>query len=646
MLHINDLVYRAGGKPLLDGATVSLGKGERAGLVGRNGSGKTTLLKLISGELQPDGGAIGVPRNLRIGTVAQHAPSGPESLIETVLAVDRERGALLAEANEARDAARIAEIHERLAAIGAEAAPARAARILAGLGFDEAAQQGACAVLSGGWRMRVALAALLFSEPDLLLLDEPTNHLDLEATLWLEGYLKGYPGTLILVSHDRDLLNRIPHKIVHLERGKLTLYSGNYDRFERTRRERLAHQAALGARQQAQRRHIQAFVERFRYKASKARQAQSRIKALERMEPIASVMEARTMAFDFPAPKPLAPPLITLEGARAGYAPGTDVLAGLNLRLDMDDRIALLGANGNGKSTFMKLLAGRLAPQGGRLVKSAKLKIGYFAQDQAEELDLAATPLLLLARALPDANETRLRAQLGRFGFGHDHAELEVGRLSGGERARLLLALMSREAPQVLLLDEPSNHLDVDSREALVQALNAYPGAVVLVSHDPHLIGLVADRLWLVADGTVVPFDGDLDDYRRYLQEQRRAARTRSRGAKAAARDDAATMSRPMSRPISRKNKRRLDAEARAGVAHLRKAAKQAEARVEALGKKKAELEARLADPQVYGGPTAKLQALQVRFGALRQSIAEAEEAWLAAQAALEDGAARPEASD
>ena len=646
MLHINDLVYRAGGKPLLDGATVSLGKGERAGLVGRNGSGKTTLLKLISGELQPDGGAIGMPRNLRIGTVAQHAPSGPESLIETVLAADPERGALLAEANEARDAARIAEIHERLAAIGAEAAPARAARILAGLGFDEAAQRGACAVLSGGWRMRVALATLLFSEPDLLLLDEPTNHLDLEATLWLEGYLKGYPGTLILVSHDRDLLNRIPHKIVHLERGKLTLYSGNYDRFERTRRERLAHQAALGARQQAQRKHIQAFVERFRYKASKARQAQSRIKALERMEPIASVMEARTMAFDFPAPKPLAPPLITLEGARAGYAPGADVLAGLNLRLDMDDRIALLGANGNGKSTFMKLLAGRLAPQGGRLVKSTKLKIGYFAQDQAEELDLAATPLLLLARALPDANETRLRAQLGRFGFGHDHAELEVGRLSGGERARLLLALMSREAPQVLLLDEPSNHLDVDSREALVQALNAYPGAVVLVSHDPHLIGLVADRLWLVADGTVVPFDGDLDDYRRYLQEQRRAARTRSRGAKAAARDDAATMSRPISRPISRKNKRRLDAEARAAVAHLRKAAKQAEARVEALGKKKAELEARLADPEVYGGPTAKLQGLQVRFGALRQSIAEAEEAWLAAQAALEDGAARPEASD
>ncbi|MEE9208878.1 MAG: ABC-F family ATP-binding cassette domain-containing protein, partial [Kiloniellales bacterium] len=549
MLHINDLVYRAAGTPLFERASVSLGKGERAGLVGRNGSGKTTLLKLISGELQPDEGAIALPRHVRVGTVAQHAPSGPESLIETVLAADRERGALLAEAAQARNPGRIAEIHERLATIGADSAPARAARILAGLGFDEAAQQGACAALSGGWRMRVALAALLFSEPDLLLLDEPTNHLDLEATLWLEGYLTGYGGTLLLVSHDRDLLNRIPHKIVHLERGKLTLYSGNYDRFERTRRERLVRQAALDARQLAQRRHIQAFIDRFRYKASKARQAQARIKMLERMEPIASVMEARTFGFEFPEPKPLAPPLITLENACVGYAPGASVLRDLNLRLDMDDRVALLGANGNGKSTFMRLLAGRLAPQGGRLVKSAKLGVGYFAQDQAEELDLEATPLQLLARTLPAANQTRLRAQLGRFGFGHDHAELTVGKLSGGERARLLFALMSREAPQVLLLDEPSNHLDVDAREALVQALNAYPGAVVLVTHDPHLIGLVAERLWLVEGGTVAPFEGDLEDYRRHLQDRRRAARGRSRSAKAQARGPAgAAPSRPISR--------------------------------------------------------------------------------------------------
>ncbi len=640
MLHINDLVYRAGGRPIIEGATLAVGPGERIGLIGRNGSGKSTLLKLVAGELQADGGAIALARRVRLGAIAQHAPAGPESLIDTVLAADTERAALLTEAETARDPARIAEIHERLAAIGAEAAPARAARILAGLGFDETAQQGACAALSGGWRMRVALAALLFVAPDLLLLDEPTNHLDLEATLWLEGYLKSYPGTLILVSHDRDLLNKIPRKIVHLEGGKLTSYAGNYDRFERTRREQLERQSALATRQKAQRKHIQAFIDRFRYKASKARQAQSRIKMLERMEPIASVIEARTASFDFPEPKTLAPPLITLENAQAGYAPGAPVLRGLDLRLDMDDRIALLGANGNGKSTFMKLLAGRLAPQGGRLVTSAKLKVGYFAQDQADELDLAATPLQLLARALPEVADTRLRTQLGRFGFGRDHAELEVGRLSGGERARLLFALMSREAPQVLLLDEPTNHLDVDAREALVQALNGYPGAVVLVSHDPHLIGLVADRLWLVADGRIVPFDGDLDDYRRHLQERRRAERGKARAAKAPDTAGTQTAGRPTSRPTSRKDKRRAGAQARAAAAHLRKAVKEAEARIAKLDRKKAALEARLADPEVYGGPTAKLQALQVEFGAIKQALTAAEEAWLDAQSAIENALA------
>jgi len=639
MLSINDLVYRAGGRPILEGATLTVGPGERIGLIGRNGSGKTTLLKLILGELQPDGGAIALARRVRLGAVAQHAPAGPESLIDTVLAADTERRDLLAEAEGAQDPARIAEIHERLAAIGAEAAPARAARILAGLGFDEAAQQGPCATLSGGWRMRVALAALLFSAPDLLLLDEPTNHLDLEATLWLEGYLNSFPGTLILVSHDRDLLNKIPRKIVHLEGGTLTAYAGNYDRFERTRREQLAHLSALATRQQAQRKHIQAFIDRFRYKASKARQAQSRIKMLERMEPIAGVIEARTVSFDFPAPKTLAPPLITIENVQAGYAPGAPVLRDLNLRLDMDDRIALLGANGNGKSTFMKLLAGRLAPLAGRQVTSARLKVGYFAQDQADELDLGATPLQHLARARPGETDTRLRAQLGRFGFGRDHADLEVGRLSGGERARLLFALMSREAPQVLLLDEPTNHLDVDSREALVQALNSYPGAVVLVSHDPHLIGLVADRLWLVADGGITPFDGDLDDYRRHLQERRRAERSQTRAAKAADTAYPKTVSRPTSRPQSRKDKRRAGAQARAGAVHLRKAAKDAEARIAKLDRKKAALEARLADRQVYEGPTAALQALQVEFGAIKQALTAAEEAWLDAQTAIEAAA-------
>ncbi|HEY5598990.1 MAG TPA: ABC-F family ATP-binding cassette domain-containing protein [Kiloniellales bacterium] len=628
MLHIKDIIYRVAGRPLFDGATVAIGKSERVGLIGRNGSGKTTLLNLIAGELHADGGSISLPRTQRIGRVAQEAPSGPESLLDTVLAADRERAALLAEVAEGPDPARIAEIHERLAAIGADSAPARAARILAGLGFDEAAQGRPCAELSGGWRMRVALAALLFAAPDLLLLDEPTNHLDLEATLWLEGFLKTYPGTLILVSHDRDLLNRVPRKIIHVEDGKLVLYSGNYDRFERTRRERMERQAAMRTRQLAQRRHIQTFIDRFRYKATKARQAQSRIKALARMEPIASVVEQRTVAFTFPTPSALSPPLLTLDGASAGYRADKPVLRGLDLRIDMDDRIALLGANGNGKSTFMRLLAGRLAPQSGRLVKSGKLRIGYFSQDQADELDLAATPLQLMARALPLEPDSRLRAQLARFGFNHGHVETRVGDLSGGEKARLLFALMTREAPQILLLDEPTNHLDVDAREALVQAINAFEGAVILVSHDSHLIELTADRLWLVAHGTVAPFDGDLQDYRRLLLEQRRLERAKTR--------PDADAGAPTGG--QRKERRRAAAQARADVAHLRRAAAQAETRIEKLTREKAALETRLADPEVYRGPTAKLMALQVKFGEVKRAIAEAEEAWLQAQAGAEAG--------
>ncbi len=626
MLHINDLVYRVQGDPLFDHATVAVNKGERVGLVGRNGSGKTTLLKLISGELHPDQGSITYPRLIRVGKVAQEAPSGQTSLIDTVLAADTERSALLAEAEHASDPHRIAELHERLATIGADSAPARAARILAGLGFDEAAQQRPCAEFSGGWRMRVALAALLFRAPDLLLLDEPTNHLDLEAALWLEGYLKSYPGTLLLVSHDRGLLNRAVNRIIHLEQRKLTAYTGNYDRFERLRREHLEHQAALQAKQQAQRRHIQAFVDRFRYKASKARQAQSRLKALARMEPIAAVMEDRTVTFDFPSPSHLSPPILTLDNASVGYETGKPILSRLNLRLDMDDRVALLGANGNGKSTLSKLFAGRLKCMEGRMTRSGKLKIGYFAQDQAEELDLQATPLAHMQRLMPMETETKLRAQLGRFGFGVERAEVQVGKLSGGEKARLLFALMSREAPHVLILDEPTNHLDVDSRQALIQALSAFEGAVILVSHDTHLIELTADRLWLVADGTVSSFDGDMDDYRKLLLEQRRQERSRQREDKPQ-RDEV----------VSKKDKRRAAAEARAAVADLRKAARQAEAKLEKLNRQKADLEKKLADPEVYEGPTAKLQELQIRFGQITQAIAEAEDRWLELQTALEE---------
>ena len=603
---------------------MSLSAGQRAGLVGRNGSGKSTLLKLIAGSLQPDAGEIELASNWRVGLLAQEAPSDKRSLLETVLAADAERTRLLAEADIATEAQAIAEIHARLADIEAHRAPARAAAILAGLGFDTAAQQRPCSDFSGGWRMRVALAALLFTQPDLLLLDEPTNHLDLEATIWLEGHLKQYPGTLLLVSHDRDLLNRVVERIVHLDCGKLTLYSGDYDRFERTRAERLNLLAAAAAKQDAQRRHMQAFIDRFRYKASKARQAQSRLKALARMTAIILPEEQAATAFSFPQPAPLPPPILSLDDVAAGYTAGKPVLRGLDLRLDMDDRVALLGANGNGKSTMMKLLAGRLAPMAGILTRSPKLKVGYFAQHQQEELDLAASPLLHMERATPGGREGPMRAHLARFGLDFQRAETPVRRLSGGEKARLLFALMSRGTPNVLLLDEPTNHLDIDARQALIQALNDFEGAVVLVSHDPHLIELVADRLWLVAEGRCTPYEGDLEDYRRLLLE-----RDRERRSGADAEDGEGQ---------SRKGRRRAAAEARAASTPLRRAAQTAAARLDKLQKRLATLERRLADPALYAGPSEAMSALQIECGEVRRQVAAAEERWLAAELALESG--------
>ncbi|HUL09443.1 MAG TPA: ABC-F family ATP-binding cassette domain-containing protein [Candidatus Acidoferrum sp.] len=629
MLTIENLTYRIGGRVLLERASLALPEGHHAGLVGRNGTGKSTLLKLIAGELHADSGDITLPNGTRIGMVAQEAPAGPESLIDTVLMADRERAALLAEAEHAADPHRIAEIHTRLADIESHRAPARAATILHGLGFDAEQQQRPCRDFSGGWRMRVALAAILFSEPDLLLLDEPTNHLDLEATLWLEDFLKRYPHTVLLVSHDRDLLNKVVDKIVHLEMQKLTVYSGGYDTFEKTRALKIANIAAAQKKQEAQRKHMQAFIDRFRYKASKARQAQSRIKMLARMEPIVSIVEEQTVEFEFPNPDQLAPPIIALDHAEVGYEPGKPVLRNLNLRLDMDDRVALLGANGNGKSTLAKLLAGRLKPMSGTLRKSGKLRVGYFAQHQTDELDVNATPLQIMERLAPMANEEKRRAHLGRFGFQQDKALTKVSALSGGEKARLLFALMSRESPHVLLLDEPTNHLDIDSRQALVQAINSFEGTVVLVSHDPHLIELTADRLWLVAGGQVKSFEGDMDDYRKLLLEERRAES-----------DDGAerTKSRETAAHTAagRKEQRRAAAEQRAANAHLKKAAIEAEKRLEKLQQKRVALETRLADPDVYNGPTAKLMELQLRYGDLKREIASAEDAWLEAQSALE----------
>ena len=633
MLHMNELTYRIAGRVLIDRATVAVSAGQKIALVGRNGSGKTTLLKLIAGELQPDGGAISVPPRWRIGRVAQDAPAGPEALTDIVLAADTERTQLLRTAEMATDPHEIAETHERLAQIQAHAAPARAAAILAGLGFDAAAQGRPASEFSGGWRMRVALAAILFAEPDLLLLDEPTNHLDLEATLWLESYLKTYPRTVLLVSHDRDLLNAVPDRVIHIDRGKLISYSGNYDSFERVRRERLKNTVAVAAKQAEQRRHMQAFIDRFRYKASKARQAQSRIKALARMEPVAPVIEEASIEFRFPDPEPLSPPILTLDSVTAGYGE-RPVLSRLDLRIDMDDRIALLGANGNGKSTLVRLIAGRLKPMAGTLRRSPKLRIGYFAQHQAEELNLAATPLRHMQDLEPLASDEKLRAHLGRFGFSGQKALTQVGALSGGEKARLLFALMSRTAPHLLLLDEPTNHLDMDSREALVEALNAYEGAVILISHDPHLIELTADRLWRVAEGTCHSFEGDLDDYRRLLLDERRGAGADTRTAEPSTPDGP-----------TRKEMRRQSAAARAALAPLRQEIRGLEVRIADLSREREALERRLADPATYvGNGSGSIVELQTRLAEVTRLLAEAEETWLERHDALERATPSPDA--
>jgi ATP-binding cassette subfamily F protein 3 len=620
MLIIDDLTVRIAGRSLLEDASARIVPGARVGLVGRNGTGKSTLFNVITHELAAESGSITIPPRWRIGRLAQEAPNGPESLLEVVLKAPSERTELMLEAETATDPHRIAEIQTRLADIGAHAAPARAAAILSGLGFSTADQARPCTEFSGGWRMRVALAATLFSEPDLLMLDEPTNYLDLEGTLWLQDHLAKYPHTMIIVSHDRDLLDNAVNQILSLEAKKLTLYKGGYSDFERLRSEKLVLDQKMMKKQDAQRAHLQAFVDRFRAKASKASQAQSRIKMLAKMQPISSMVTDDVRPIIIPPPeKLLSPPIIATNDVDVGYD-GRVVLSDLSLRIDNDDRIALLGSNGNGKSTLVKLLAGKLKPMHGTVTRAATLKVGYFAQHQVDELDLQGTPYEHVRKLTPDQPEAKIRGRVGTIGFSQAAANTKVEKLSGGEKARLLLGLATFDAPQLIILDEPTNHLDIDSRGALIEAINDYPGAVILVSHDRYLLEACVDRLWLVAGGKVAPFDGDLEDYHKFVVSDGRPANT-------------ATKTAPRVDPVEA---RRAAAGKRAETAPLRKQISESEAQIAQLNKQLGKLDATLADGTVFAKDPVRAAELSKTRANVVAAIAKAEEAWLAASSALE----------
>ncbi|MDE2597353.1 MAG: ABC-F family ATP-binding cassette domain-containing protein [Sphingomonadales bacterium] len=625
MLNLNDITVRLGGRTILDGAGSRLPPRGRIGLIGRNGAGKSTLVRVIAGMLEPDAGSVDMPRGSRIGYIAQEAPGGDATPFETVLAADLERAALMDESETCHDPHRLADLHERLIAIDAHSAPSRAARILSGLGFDEEAQARPLESFSGGWRMRVALAALLFSAPDLLLLDEPSNHLDLEAVLWLEDFLKSYPATILLVSHERDFLNNVVDHILHLTGGKLTLYPGGYDAFERQRAERQAQIASARAKQQQQREHLQEYIAKNSARASTAKQAQSRQKALAKLQPIAELIDDPSLSFDFPSPDELRPPLITLDMASVGYGEAP-VLSRLNLRIDPDERMALLGRNGNGKTTLARLLAAQLAPMDGAMNASGRMKVGYFTQYQVEELDRSETPLQHMTQLMKGATPSAVRAQLGRFGFSGPKATTEVGKLSGGERARLALALITRDAPHLLILDEPTNHLDVDAREALIQALNGYSGAVLIVSHDRHMLEMTADRLVLVDGGTAKDFDGSIEDYIAFVL----------------AGDPAAARANDGKSATNKKDQRRANADAREKGKALRKAAQQAEAELDRQTRLLSAIDHAMFDPKAAELALARLTMTELmkRRAEVEKAIAAAEAAWLEASEALEGAAA------
>ncbi|WP_225009521.1 MULTISPECIES: ABC-F family ATP-binding cassette domain-containing protein [Novosphingobium] len=622
MLSIQSLTVRLGGRDILSRASAAIPPRGKVGLIGRNGAGKSTLMKALIGQIEPDEGEIEMPRGTRLGYIAQEAPAGDATPFDTVLAADKERTALLEEAETCTEPHRLGDVHDRLIAIDAYTAPARAARILSGLGFDEGMQGQPLDSFSGGWKMRVALAALLFSQPDVLLLDEPSNHLDLEATLWLENFLKSYPATLLIISHERDLLNTVCDHILHLQGGKVTLYPGGYDSFERQRAERAAQVAAARAAQEAQADRLKDYIARNSARASTAKQAQSRAKMLAKMQPIAALMEDPSLRFDFPDPEELRPPLITLDLAAVGYAE-TPILRRLNLRIDPDDRVALLGRNGNGKTTLARLLAAQLTPMEGAMNAAGKMQIGYFTQYQVEELAGDATPLEHMTRAMPGKTPAAVRAQLGRFGFSGPHATAQVGTLSGGERARLALALVTRDAPHMLILDEPTNHLDVDAREALVQALNAYKGAVLLISHDRHMVELTADRLVLVDEGTAREFSGSMEDYIDFVLGRNQPKQDGGSTGKGGG---------------GGKQDRRASAQLREQLKGLKKTVTDAEARVNKLQAELSELDRAMFEPGSVKGDLAKLTMGQLseRRGRKASELEHAEAAWLEASEAYE----------
>ncbi|MBO4225007.1 ABC-F family ATP-binding cassette domain-containing protein [Bradyrhizobium neotropicale] len=619
MLSISDISVRIAGRLLIENSSVQIIPGARVGFVGRNGVGKSTLFHAIRGDIPLEAGGITIPPRWRIGSLAQEAPNGPESLIEIVLKADLERDALLREAETAHDPHRIAEIQTRLVDIDAHSAPARAAAILSGLGFSAGDQARPCAEFSGGWRMRVALAATLFAAPDLLLLDEPTNYLDLEGTLWLEDHLAHYPRTVIVISHDRDLLDTSVDQILHLDHRRLTLYKGTYSSFEEQRATREMLDANHAKRQAEERKRLQAFVDRFKAKASKARQAQSRMKMLERMKPVTALVTQDVHEISFPVPeRTLSPPIIAVDDVAVGYDPNKPVLNRVTLRIDTDDRIALLGANGNGKSTLVKLLAGRLAPFSGEITRAEKLSVGYFAQHQVDELNLDGSPYDHIRKLMPDAPESKVRARVGAIGFSGKAGDTLVKSLSGGEKARLLLGLATFAAPNMIILDEPTNHLDIDSRAALAEAINDFPGAVLMVSHDRYLIEACADRLWVVANHTVTSYDGDLDDYRRTIlsaNEIRPASRERSKES---------------TKPERPKSEKRIPPKQRIA---------QAEAEIERITKIIAKIDAALALPDLFTrDPKQAAQLAQARAGA-ETALQRAEEEWLEASSLSDEAA-------